>query len=246
MALTVTFCAGLSILVGVLVTRITKNGSHVEFVEHMSVALALGALVALLIFDLIPELWEATEDAGKTFVAVNVVFGFSILGGLDRFIPDHHDTVENHDHENAAHIGIMASLALILHNIVEGMTVYTLSTSDLQQGIIFAVGIGLHNIPMGMLIYTTINGRRRGQKTFIILSVLVSTLAGGLLMDMISEYMTDQLICGLLCLATGMIVYIAFVELIPHVLRTKPLLHSAVAVCAGFLLVFLSCMLAGE
>lgn len=246
MALTVTFGAGLSILVGVLITRITKNGSHVEFVEHMSVALALGALVSLLIFDLIPELRETVENVGFVYVAVNVVFGFSILAGLDRFIPDHHDTVENHDHENAAHIGIMASLALILHNIVEGMTVYTLSSADLQQGIIFALGVGLHNIPMGMLIYTTIKGRKRGHKTCIISTVLLSTLAGGLLMHMISEYMTEKLISGLLCMATGMIVYIAFVELIPHIMRTKPVAHSVVAAGAGFMLVFLSCMLGGE
>lgn len=246
MALTVAFCAGLSILVGVLVTRITKNGSHVEFVEHMSVALALGALMALLIFDLIPELRETTESVGVIYVLAGVVLGFGILAGLDRFIPEHEDTVENHDNENAAHIGIMASLALILHNIVEGMTVYTLAAADLQQGIVFAVGIGLHNIPMGMLIYTTIKGQKRGYKTTIISTVILSTFVGGLLMDMISEYMTEQLIGGLLCLATGMIVYIAFVELIPHVLRTKPVSLSAVAACAGFVLVFLSCMMAGE
>ena len=40
--------------------------------------------------------------------------GFVLLKLLDLFVPDHEDTDENHDTENAAHIGLISALAVIL------------------------------------------------------------------------------------------------------------------------------------
>lgn len=240
MALFITFLTGISILVGALVIKLSKNP---EQVERVSIALALGALLSLTIFDLGPEIVEFMEEQNKVALVLYIVAGVVLLKILDVFLPDHHDTEENHDHENAAHIGLISALAIILHNIVEGMSIYGVANEDFKSGAIFAIGVALHNIPMGMLIYSTLGEKSVREKWAVLGSVTISTLVGGIGMAFISEYFTVSLSAALLCLATGMILYIVLFELLPHVLRTKPVYASIISTIIGFVIVFVSCMM---
>ena len=54
--------------------------------------------------------------------------------------------------ENLIHIGLVTSVALILHNIIEGMAIYSSVLSDKSLGLAMTIGIGFHNIPLGMVI----------------------------------------------------------------------------------------------
>lgn len=234
-ALLVTFCAGLSVLVGSIIIKFTKNAHKFE---NLSIAIALGALLSLLIFDLGPEILEMTEEAPILSIILAVIGGFAFLVLLDRFVPDH----DGGEH-NSEHIGIIASLAVILHNILEGMAVYTLALSSLQKGILFAVGISLHNIPMGMLIYSTLSEHKKSRKIGVLSVVTLSTLVGGILMALVSTYITAVVEAVLMSVATGMILYIVFVELLPHTIKTKPILPSAIGAAAGFVIVLISCLL---
>ena len=55
----------------------------------------------------------------------------------------------------------MSSVAIILHNIIEGMAVYSMAAESLNVGVMIAFGVGLHNIPMGMIIYSTLVKEKR-------------------------------------------------------------------------------------
>jgi len=242
MPLIITFIAGLFILIGAVSIRFSKESHKVEVI---SFALALGALVALMIFDLIPDMFEGEIKWYLIILCVAIGFGFLFL--LDVLAPDHddhHDTEENHDEENSAHIGIMSALAVILHNIVEGMTVYTIAMSDIKQGLILAIGIGLHNVPMGMLIFSTLAHKTKKEKYILTSAVVLSTPLGGLLMMLLSSLLTETIIGILVCVATGMIVYLVAMELTPHVIKTKPVKLSVIGTVIGFLIVALSSLIA--
>lgn len=243
MPLLITFLAGISIVVGAAITKIAPSADKVR---QISFSLALGALLSLLLFDLGPDILEAKDSLGIPVIAVLVVLGAAVLKILDLFIPDHEDTAASHDHGNAVHIGLISSLAIILHNIVEGMTVYSLSLANTRQGAVFAFGIALHNIPMGMLIYASMAERRKSVRRTVLSTVTLSTLVGGILMNLISDSLTENLMSSLVCIAAGMIIYIVFLELFPHVLRTRPVLLSLISSVIGFVLVFASCMIAAE
>ena len=241
--LLITFLAGLSIALGVFIIRESNNS---DTIEHLSIAMALAAMLSLMLFDLLPDILESSESLGWMSLLLCLVLGFLLLKLLDFFIPDHEDHEETHEHEHASHIGLISALAIILHNIVEGMTVYSLTLSSLNQGILFALGISLHNIPMGMMIYSTMvrDGKHRREKSIILGLVTISTLVGGLLMHLLSAFMTETLIGVLVCLASGMIVYIVFLELLPHVLKTKEPKINLIGILIGFGLVFVSSLFA--
>lgn len=241
MPLLITLLAGFFILLGAGLTKLYRDSHKIEAI---SFALALGALVSLMIFDLVPDIFESGTK--WYLVIVFVALGFGILFLLDFLAPDHddhHDTEENHDSENSAHIGIMSALAVILHNLIEGMTVYTMSMASTSQGIILAVSIGLHNIPMGMLIYSTLSHKSRISKYSLLAAVIISTPVGGLLMMLMSGLISETLLSSLVSIAAGMIVYLIFMELLPHVLKTKPRKLSVIGSLVGFVVVLLSCIL---
>ncbi len=239
MQLLITFLAGFSIFIGAGVIKISKN-PHI--IEQLSIAIAAGSLLSLMIFDFLPEIAEFTTKTNWYLTLIFVLIGVAVLKVLDLFIPDHQDTHSNHDKENAAHIGLISAFAVVLHNIVEGMTVYSLS-SDIEQGVIFAIGISLHNIPMGMLICSTLQKNSKRAKTLLILAIVtIATLLGGILMAVIGSAMTKDVQNSLISIALGMIIYIVFAELLPHIVRTKPILPSLIGVVSGFLLVMISCL----
>lgn len=242
MALLITFLAGISVLAGAQAARAAKDPQRIG---RLSISLACGAMIALLFFDLLPDIAGSGGKNSPLTAVLFILAGVAGLKILDFFIPDHEDTEANHDRENSEHIGMMSALAVILHNIVEGMTVCSLSLTSLSQGALFAFGIALHNIPMGMLIYSAISDRRRRTKAVILSVVSLSTVVGGVLMILVSGYLNERLINALVCVAAGMIIYIAFLELLPHVLRTRPLRPALLGVLAGFALVFVSCLIAG-
>lgn len=241
--LLITFLAGFSIVLGVFIIRESHNS---DTIEHLSIAMALAAMLSLMLFDLLPDILESKESLGFPSLLLYLTLGFLLLKLLDFFIPDHEDQEETHEHEHASHIGVISALAIILHNIVEGMTVYSLTLSSLNQGILFALGISLHNIPMGMMIYSTMvrDGKHRREKGLVLGLVTISTLVGGLLMHLLSAFMTEALIGALVCLASGMIFYIVFLELLPHVLKTKEPKINLIGILIGFGLVFVSSLFA--
>ncbi|MEE0955333.1 MAG: ZIP family metal transporter [Eubacterium sp.] len=241
MELLITLLAGISILFGALLVHLFHD---TERIENFSMAMALAALLALMVVDLLPEVRETASGLGWIASVLLVAAGFVLLKLLDFFVPEHEDTEENHDTGNAVHIGLMSALAIILHNIVEGMTVYSVAMTSIRQGLIFAIGIALHNIPMGLLIESTTQKEKRAQHALILTLVTASTLIGGFLMYSVSGYLTENVIGMLVCLATGMIIYIVFAELLPHVLRTRQHGLNILGTLMGFAIVFASSIVA--
>jgi len=244
--LLITFLAGISVLIGALIIRATENSHKVE---HFSIAMAMSALIALMVVDLMPDIREEAVGAfGWGWTVTFLILGFVGLSLLDKITPDHghhhgdHEEDEEEHQHDIEHIGLITAAAIILHNIVEGMSVYSLSMVSVKDGALFAVAIALHNIPMGMMIYSTMREAKqtKHEKTIIIGAVTISTLLGGLAMYFISFLMVEQFTGALLCIATGMIVYIVIEEMLPHVIKSKEPRINLMGILLGFIFVLLS------
>ena len=118
MELLVTFLAGMSMAVGALFVKLFRDPHRLS---HASSALALGAILALALFDLGPEAVEFAGEAGAASALLLVGAGFGLLALLELFVPDHDDAAahEHHVSEDAidAHIGLLSVVALVLHNL---------------------------------------------------------------------------------------------------------------------------------
>jgi len=247
--LILTLLLGLFIVIGAGIVFFFKNNE--KFIEF-SIAMALSVILMLIIFDLVPESYEAI-DTGNIIMNVLILIsgagiGFFLLKVLDHFIPDHEDdlTTEEDNDRNLNHIGLVSSIALSIHNIVEGIAIYTLYNTNSQAGIMAGIGVGLHNIPLGMVIASTFYqyNKSKGKTCLIILGVSLSTFIGGLVMSIFHIHEVIHLIEVIsLSMTLGMLIYISLMELLPKVRYSKYKSVTSSGLIVGFILLLISVIL---
>ena len=235
MILVITFLLGLFIAAGAAAARLSDNTRKIE---EISISVAAGAMSALAAADIIPEILHEMSGTGLIKAVLFTAAGVVFLKLLDRFVPEHHGDEESPG--AMIHIGIISALAIMLHNIIEGMAVYELGADSLRQGVIFAIGVGLHNIPMGMLVYSTLKGETGVKKYTVLFAVMISTFAGGLVMAALGDCMSHTLIDLLTCLTLGMIIYIISSELVPYMAAHRNYRVYAAGIAAGAAIVAVS------
>ena len=247
-ALILTLFVGLFILIGSIIGIVFKKNKKII---DLSISIAFGVIITLISFELIPEILEIfIENMGKWqgfIISIILAFlGFVILQQLDLFIPHHEEENHNHKHkcldEHLKHIGIITCIALILHNIIEGMGLFITAATNINMGLVLCVGIGLHNLPMGLVITSTLINEYTKKKIIIISTIVsLSTFLGGLFIFL--SGINNELIMGLLLSVTlGMLIYIVFYELLDQVLRIEDKKISIIGVISGIIILLISIM----
>lgn len=238
MAFLTTMIAGLFFLVGSLIAFFSKNK---KWLVDFSLGLSFSVMVMLLAFDIVPEVIELLEGKGKIFMYVFIIFGIVLLKLIDMLVPhhDHEAEIKTHD-RHLKHIGVISSLALIIHNVIEGIGIYNLTALNTRAGIIMAIGVGLHNIPFGIEITATLNGTKKGKKNILlyILLLSLSTLFGALIM-LVFKGVSDFVLGCLMSLTIGMIIYLVLFELLGELISIKNKKYSSFGLILGFVLMIL-------
>ena len=239
----VTFLLGLFVLIGAFVALLAnRKGEITDF----CLGLAFSVIVMLIILDLIPDIGE---HLGLAYIWVALLFmalGYFLLRVLDHFVPDHHEhdkMTKKEDNSNLRHIGVLSSIALVIHNIVEGMAVFTTVLSSVRSGLLLAIGIGFHNLPLGMVIATTFyQSRQSSVKTWLSIgAVALSTLLGGVLGLCFSSVSIPEWILGsLLSVTLGMLFFILFSELWPRIRKSKYKKERNIGLILGIVLMLIS------
>ena len=242
LGLVLTLFLGIFILIGSLIVFFVKNNN--KFI-CLSIGMAFGVMIMLVIFDLIPEVLEVFSNY-NWYIKLLIVIALSIIGIIilkifDLFIP-HHEHDEHIDKNNLHHIGIVSSIALVLHNIIEGMALYSVFSQSIKTGLLLSIGIGLHNIPLGMIIASAFYKSNKSiKKTLLIsFSISVSTFIGGILMYLLSSLINETIMGILLGITLGMIIYIAIFELLPHIKEEKNKKIPILGILIGIILILLS------
>ena len=150
------------------------------------------------------------------------------------------DILKQERKENLIHIGVMTAIALALHNIIEGMAVYSTIITDSNIGISLLLGIGFHNIPLGMVITSALyQGKDNVYKS--ILSVLIissTTFIGGLIMYFLNITAINTIVLGiLLSITLGMLLFITANELIPRIKGTTNNKTTIISIIVGIIIV---------
>lgn len=253
LGLSFTLGLGIFILIGASLVFFLKNSTKlVEF----SIGMAFGVMILLLLFELIPESIEMLEPeiVGSLvylIFALGLILGVVMLKVLDLFLPDHeHHEHDDHDKEevrdNLFHIGLVSSIAIIIHNIIEGMAVYGAVTSSISMGLLMSLGVGLHNIPLGMAVTSTAyqNSGDKKKTIKLLIPIVLSTFVGGLLMFIFRGNLVNDMLLGvLLSITSGMLVYIIIFELLPHILEAGKKKNAVVGIVVGTVIFIISMML---
>lgn len=211
----ITSLAGLSTLVGMIVLFFSKNNSKKIIVSSLS--FAAGVMICVSIIDLIPESFTLLKTSYNSFISFLILGIFFCIGVLlsmtiDKNMPDNQKY-----NSKLFKVGIISMLAIILHNIPEGIATFLASSINSELGISLAIAIAMHNIPEGISIsvpiyYSTKSKKKAFLYTFI--SALSEPFGALIAFLFLRNFVSDIFMSILFAIIGGIMIHISFYELL--------------------------------
>lgn len=207
-----TFIAGLSTMIGTIFIFIKTKKK--EKMIASSLSFAAGVMVCVSFIELIPEGFKLITTTYfslyaflLTLLFINI--GIILSGFIDHFMPENDNKLYK--------VGLISMLAIILHNIPEGIATFLAGSTDKNLGISLTIAIALHNIPEGIgisipIYYATKNKKRALFYTF--LSGISEPFGALLAFLFLKNYITDTIMGMLFCFIGGIMLHISFYELL--------------------------------
>merc|ERR1712228_15051 len=125
------------------------------------------------------------------------------------------------DSNNLSYISYSVAFALIMHHLPEGIATFISLYYDLEFGALVAFALALHDIPSGICIaVTTFCATGSMVKPFVLclIAALVypfGAFIGWAIIETADDEFVDKFIGALFGITGGIMLYIAFVELLP-------------------------------
>ncbi len=204
-AIIITLLSGLSFLVGYLITKFVKNQKKLVI---FSVGFSFIIIIGLVLFDLLPECLEVMKP--KWAIIGYAVAGLLILKALDFFVPDHEHS-SNHEH-HMEHIGLISTIALVLHNLIEGTAIYSTALTDTKMGLMMALAVSFHNIPLGIQVSSLVKNKK--EKALLLSILVISSILGVILINLFKITLDNAVLGILISITLGMLIYISMFELL--------------------------------
>lgn len=221
----ITTFAGLSTMIGAIL--IFFKAKSTDRVVCSSLAFAAGVMIMVSITDLIPSAISGFLNMyylipAILFTLIFLVLGIVISTLINKYIPD----ISSGDISNKGlfKVGIISMIAIILHNIPEGIATFMTSTKDISLGLSLALAITLHNIPEGISISVPIYYSTKSKFKSLLYTFVsgISELMGAVIAYLfLAPYMNNFVMSILMSLIAGIMVSISIYELIPASLKYK-------------------------
>ena len=134
-------------------------------------------------------------------------------------------------------------LALMLHNLPEGIATFMSAYKDVSLGISLGIAIMLHNIPEGVSIavpiyYATGSYWQAIKKTLI--SGLAEPLGAILAYIFLAQFITDSLISIVLMFVAGLMITLSINELLPEALKYRKEKYLIYGLLSGIIIIVLN------
>jgi ZIP family zinc transporter len=217
LAFILTTLAGLSTTLGSLVgLAFRKPGAR-----FMSVTLGFSAGVMVMVAFV--ELLQGSIDSiGFAYANFGFFSGIMVIFLIDYFLPHesagHQDLTDDQRESKLLRMGVLVALGIAIHNFPEGMATFAGTLKDTNLGIAIAVAIAIHNIPEGLAVSAPVYAATKSRgKAFLwsFLSGVAEPAGAGMAAILLLPFLTPALLGWLLAFVAGVMVFIAFDELVP-------------------------------
>lgn len=234
-----TIIAGLSTLIGSIVIFLNKKNKDKIIISSLSFASAV--MLFISITDLIPESYNMFKNLFRLFpliilILININIGIILSIYIKKYIPENNN-------DNLYKVGLISMLAIIIHNMPEGMATFMASNTNISLGISLTIAIALHNIPEGISIAVPIYYSTNSKLKAILYTFLsgLSEVFGAIITYLFLKPFINDYIMGILfSVIAGIMMHIAIFELLPTSLNYKNKKLTKIFFILGILFVLFS------
>jgi len=211
-------------LAGVTVFSTLAGGAvALRMARELTTAIALtgGIVVAVALFEVLPEAIQAVDDPHLVGTLVGAGFVFFFLA--ERALVLHHRDDDAHIHAHAK-VGVLGAAGLSVHSFIDGLGIGLAFGVSTLTGVLVFVAVISHDFADGLNTVTFVL-RQRGDRRRALRWLAVDAAApffGAIVGSLIS--ISDENLAYLLALYSGFFLYVGASDLLPAAhARTSPL-----------------------
>lgn len=210
---------------------------------HLIAGFSAGAVVAVALFDLLPEALELGESFYEISTITSLVAGgFILYLLLDRLALVHTHSGEEHAH---CRRGVFGAGSLILHSFLDGLAIGFAFQVSVAVGLVVAVAVLVHDFSDGINTVGLIlksGGDRKRAFLWLIGDALAPAL--GVLVGLWFA-VPASILALLLAVFCGFFLYIGASELLPESHHAHPTYWTTVMTVIGMVVMYTAISLAG-
>ena len=214
----ITIIAGLSTLIGFI--PVLFNIKDKDRLINKSLSFASGVMISISLFSLLPESITLLLVNKSNFILIKVII-FIFIGIIISIIIN---KLFNKIPNKLYKLGLFNMVALLLHNIPEGILTFSSTTMNKSFGTMIALSIICHNIPEGISISIPIYYSTKSKlKAFLYTLIAgISEPIGGIITYLfLYKYINIFFISNTLLIIIGIMLYIPIYEMLPTALKYK-------------------------
>jgi zinc transporter, ZIP family len=230
--------AGLTVIATLIGGKVALRLSHTL---PTVIALTGGVVVAVALFDVLPEGIENVGDPAKATTLVAV--GFLAFFFAERALVLHHrdDPSQARAHH---HVGVLGALGLSIHSFIDGLGIGLAFGLDSTTGFLVFVAVISHDFADGLNTVSFVlsqSGNRRQAVRWLQIDA-IAPLLGAIVGSLAS--VSDHTLGYLLCLYSGFFLYMGATDLLPEA-HAHASWRKVGLTASGFALIFAITRVAG-
>ena len=253
-----TLIVGLSMGAGSLLSFFVKE-TNKRFLA-LSLSFSAGIMIYVSFMAILPEgmeLLESTMGEMGHYIALIGFFGGMFITGLmeklvHKYAGDYHGHHSGHDHGGHSHggehehlskLGLMSAIAIAIHNLPEGLALFTAGLKDISLALPIAAAVIIHNIPLSIAISVPIyysSGSKRKAFMYTLLVGLCQPLGAIIGYALLSRFFNDTLFGFLFSLVAGIMIFVSLDELLPASQKYEDHHLSVYGAIAGMIVMAIS------
>ena len=235
-AIILSILAGGATNLGVLFTFFKKD--RVREVISVSLSFAFGVMSLISLKELLPIPIKYFIKNLSISIALLIIFLVPVLALMILKISKFNIKKGS----NLYKIGILNMLILFLHNLPEGIAVFTSSVASQKLGLKIALSIGAHNLPEGICIAVPIyysTGDRRKAFFYTFLSGVAEPIGAIITWLFLKPFISICFLNVTLYFVGCLMLTIAILEILPEVLSYKRYFYILVGLLLSLFILFL-------
>lgn len=237
----ITFLAGMSTLVGALFIFVKIKEENINKFIVFSLSFSVAIMIGISITELIPIsffsiIYNYGVGKGQILLFFSLILGYIVIKILNKYM----DKIKTDD---LYKLGILSVIALIIHNIPEGIAVFATTYSNPNLGLKLALAIILHNIPEGISISVPVYYATKSKKKALLLA-FIAGLAEPLGALITYIFLKDMILTGFidmtLIFVGSLMITLSIKDIFPKAESYNEIKYIKYGFVAGILLIIIN------
>lgn len=235
-AILLSILAGGATNLGIFFTFFKKD--RVREVISISLSFAMGVMSLISLKELVPEPISYFLGNLNIAIALSLIFLIPVVALTIVKV----SKINIKKGSNLYKIGILNMLTLLLHNIPEGIIVFTSSVANQKLGFKIALSIAAHNLPEGICIATPIyysTGNRKKAFFYTFISGIAEPLGAIITWWFLKPFISILFLNVILYFVGCLMLTIVFWEILPEVLSYDRRFYMLIGLFLSLFILFL-------